>query len=76
MPRRTATPKLNLALGALLFLFFAVFVGRVKNLRLDLMKTNLLQQDITYDSLSIIGIIFIFFTVIISAFSVINLKNT
>lgn len=76
MPRHAATPKLNLLLGALLFLIFTLFFSRIKNLRLDLIKNNLIHQEINYDLLSIGGVIFIIFTVIICSFSVINLKNT
>jgi hypothetical protein len=73
-PRHVLTPKLNLALGFLLFLFFIFFVDRVKNLSLDYLN-NLAQQDISFDALSLGGIIFIIFTIIISAFYILNLKH-
>jgi len=76
LPRYSTTPALNLILGALLLLAFVLFAHRLKNLGATVVKLSSTQSELDLDRISIMGIIFIFFVVIISAFSVINNKKT
>jgi len=76
LPRYSTTPTLNFVLGILLFLCFGLFASRLKNLGVNL-KNSVSNPEITnFDLISITGIIFMFFSIIISACSVINNKNS
>ncbi len=60
--------KVKSSFGVLYYSYFCCLYWPIEELKIRSDKTNILQQDINYDLLSIGGIIFIIFTIIISAF--------